>query len=108
MGNKGWIFYDIRYKDKKTSPTIPEDYLDDIVKVFLLGVKTEHILESGEPIPDIIARPFPESDPRYFPYIVEWKTLFNIRKRMLRYLKESKNEKLINLAKAIEDMHNGK
>ena len=86
-------------------PQIPDDYLEDIVKTFLLGIRTEFIDEQGNKIPDIIARYYSKEDPRYFPYIVEWKTLFKLRKNIIRVLKNSKNTKLINLANAIEDTH---
>lgn len=86
-------------------PKIPDDYLDDIIRVFLLGVRTELKDEYENTIPDIIARSYPEDGIEYFPYIVEWKELFNIRDRITKILKESKNDKLINLAKALEDVH---
>jgi len=86
-------------------PEIPDDYLDDIIKVFLLGIETEFIDDNGVKIPDIIARPYPKDDPRYFPYVVEWKSLFKLRASMIRYLENSDDDKLVILAKIIKMIH---
>lgn len=93
-----------RQKMKK----IPYYYLADIVKVFLLGVRTDNKLDNGTKTPNIIARSYSKNDPRYFEYIVEWEDLFKLRKDIIRCLKKSEDNKIIKLANAIEDVHSKK
>lgn len=86
-------------------PPVPDDFLDDIIKVFLLGIERELRDDRGNKIPGVIARIFPDHDPRYFPYIVEWKTLFKIRKAIIASLKGSDNKLLHILANVLEVIH---
>ena len=81
---------------------IEDDYLFDIIKVFLFGIRTDLRDEDGNSIPDIIVRYYHKNDPRYFPYIVEWDQIIRIRNTLLKQLKESTDIKLNILAKAIK------
>ena len=80
---------------------IPIEFLDDIVKVFLLGRPFKTKSFNGVSIPDIIARPHePEVN-----YIVEWEDLFKIRKIMIEVMLKQKDRKFRKLAKAIKAIH---
>ena len=81
---------------------IPVDFLEDIVKVFLLGIDKELKDEYGDTVPNIIARPYRESK---FEYIVRWDVLIDLRHDVVRVLKNSENKKLNLLAMAIELIH---
>ena len=78
---------------------IPGSFVEDIVKVFLLGIDKELIDSEGNSMPNTI------KDPYNFEYQVSWSTLVGLRKEMIRVLRGRKNKKLDLLALAIELVH---
>ena len=79
---------------------IPGSFLEDIVKVFLLGIDKELRDPEGDPIPNLIRHLHDD-----FEYVVDWSTLIELRKDVVRILKSRKSKKLDLLALAIEMLH---
>ncbi len=77
---------------------IPIEMLNDIVKTCLLAIESEYKDCHGKTIPDIISHPDVE-------YYAECKDLFEIRKIIISVMKESKIEKMVRFANALEEIH---
>jgi len=80
------------------SNDIPKSMLIDIVKVFLMGTNIYYIdTQTGQKFCYV----------RHLDvdYAANWDDIIGIREQILYHLKQSKDERLIRLAKAMEDVY---
>ena len=74
---------------------IPDRVLNDIILVFLVGVKTKFVDSEGNRINDLVLDT--ES-----PIYTTWKDIFSLREAIVRFMGRSDKKKIYKLAKTLK------
>ena len=74
---------------------IPDRVLNDIILVFLVGVKTKFVDSEGNRINDLVLDT--ES-----PIYTTWKDIFSLREAIVRFMDRSDKKKIYKLAKTLK------